>query len=251
VALYESLGDQVAQCVQAGPVQVVTGDCLAAVGALVGLQRGGFDPSIVWFHPYGDLHTVESSASGYLGGLPLRTAFGGDFPLLGKPLDLRAIPESRALLLDARDLDPAEEEYLANSQLAHTTVEEVSASDMPDGPILLHVDVDVIDSDEVPGLRFPAANGPTVSQVVAAAHRLISSGRSSRTRSHVPGSNQQVNKTSNDVATYSPRCFRPTSPNASQRFRTPTDASGRRQTSGPLTNDAEGRAAELLLLILS
>ena len=38
VALYEALADQVAQSVQAGPVQVVTGDCLAAVGTLVGLQ---------------------------------------------------------------------------------------------------------------------------------------------------------------------------------------------------------------------
>lgn len=177
VALYEALADKIAESVQAGPVQVVTGDCLAAVGTLVGLQRGGLDPSVVWFDAHGDLHTRETSTSGYLGGLPLRMALGGDFAVLGEPLGLRAVPEDRAILVDGRDLDTAEVDYLADSAITHTTVDGVSPAVMPDGPILLHVDVDVVDADEVPGLRFPAANGPTLSRVVAAAHRLISSGR--------------------------------------------------------------------------
>jgi arginase len=177
VALYDAYADGVAEKVDAGPVRTVTGDCLAAVGTLVGLQRGGLDPSIVWFDAHGDVHTVESSESGYLGGLALRMALGGDFTLLGEPLGLHALAEERAVLVDARDLDPPEERYLASSRVTRTTVDEVSPAVLPDGPLLLHVDVDVIDPRELPGLRFPAADGPTRSRVLAAVERLLRSGR--------------------------------------------------------------------------
>ena len=61
----------------------VTGDCLATLGTLVGLQRAGLDPSLVWFDAHGDVHTLKSSTSGYLGGMALRMAMGGDFTRLG------------------------------------------------------------------------------------------------------------------------------------------------------------------------
>jgi arginase len=176
-SLYDSLADQVAQGIADGPLKVVTGDCLATVGTLVGLQRAGLDPLIVWFDAHGDVHTSESSESGYHGGLSLRIALGGDFALLGEPLGLQSVAEDRAVLVDARDLDPAEERYLTNSRLTHASVEDVSLELLPDGPVLLHVDVDVVDAQEVPGLRFPAANGPTAAQVVEAVQRLVSTGR--------------------------------------------------------------------------
>src|SRR4051812_46174803 len=46
-------------------VDVVTGDCLLAAGTVLGLQRAGVDPAVVWFDAHGDVHTVESSSSGY------------------------------------------------------------------------------------------------------------------------------------------------------------------------------------------
>lgn len=177
VALYDAHADEVARAVGHGPVRVVTGDCLATVGTLVGLQRAGLDPSIVWFDAHGDVHTMASSESGYLGGAALRMVLGGDAELLGEPLGLRLLAEDRAVLVDARDLDPAETDYLARAGVTHTTVADVSAADLPDGPVLVHVDVDVIDPQEVPGLRFPAADGPSRSEVVDAVRRLLTSGR--------------------------------------------------------------------------
>jgi arginase len=104
-------------------------------------------------------------------------ALGGDSTLLSEPLGLRTLAEERAVLVGARDLDPAEERYLAGSRVTRTTVDEVSPELLPDGPVLLHVDVDVIDPRELPGLRFPAADGPTRSRVLAAVERLLRSGR--------------------------------------------------------------------------
>jgi len=72
-ALYSKVAGQVAQAAGRGtsPV-VVSGDCTTALGTMAGLQRAGIDAGIVWFDAHGDLQTLETTASGYLGGMPLR-----------------------------------------------------------------------------------------------------------------------------------------------------------------------------------
>lgn len=178
VAVYDALAHRVADDFSPDRLtRVVTGDCLATLGTLVGLQRAGLDPALVWFDAHGDVHTLASSTSGYLGGMALRMAMGGDVARLGGPLGLRPVPEDRAVLVDARDLDPAETTYLANSSVRHAAVADVSVNDLPDGPVLVHVDVDVIAGAEVPGLRFPVPNGPTTASVVSALARIFQSGR--------------------------------------------------------------------------
>jgi arginase len=78
------------------------------------------------------------------------------------------VPESRAVLVDARDLDPAEVDDLERSAVGHLQVDQVTSADLPDGPVILHIDLDVIDAGELPGFRFPAPNGPTNDSVLAA-----------------------------------------------------------------------------------
>jgi arginase len=177
-SLYDPLANQVAASLGAGgPTTVVSGDCLALLGTLAGVQRAGLDPAVVWFDAHGDVHTRASSTSGYLGGMALRMALGGDPEMLAGPLRLRPVPEGRAVLVDARDLDPAEVEYLETSSVTRTQVGEVDADDLPEGAVVVHVDLDVIDASELPGLRFPAGNGPTADSVIAAVTNLLSSER--------------------------------------------------------------------------
>lgn len=178
VTLYDRMADQVASDVATTELTtVVTGDCLALLGTLAGAQRAGLDPSVVWFDAHGDVHTLASSTSGYLGGLALRMAMGGDAERLAVPLGLRPLAEERAVLVGARDLDPAEAAYLATSRVRRGTVEDVRDSDLPAGPVILHVDVDVIDPSLVPGLRFPVAGGPSTPVVLEAVRRLVAGGR--------------------------------------------------------------------------
>ena len=139
---------------------VVVGDCLASLGTLAGLQRAGHDPSIVWFDAHGDIHTIASSTSQYLGGMPLRMMIGGDPDRLTGPLGIRTLAEDRAVLVDARDLDPGEVEFLATSRVRRSSVDELTAADLPPGPVLVHIDLDVIDAAEVPGMRFPVGRRP-------------------------------------------------------------------------------------------
>lgn len=174
-ALFELVSAEVADQVTGGTrPSVVSGDCLVAEAVLAGVQRAGVDASIVWFDAHGDIHSLESSTSGYLGGMPLRQIIGDHPELLADPLGLRPLPEERAVLVDARDLDPAEAEFLATSKVRRCPVDDVV---LPDGPLVLHVDVDVIDESELPGLKYPVGNGPSYDDVLASVRRIMATGR--------------------------------------------------------------------------
>lgn len=177
-ALDDAAADQIAAAVgDGGPAAVVSGDCLVAMAALAGAQRAGVDPGIVWFDAHGDVHTLDTTTSHYLGGLALRLILGAHPELLTRPLGLQPVAEGRALLVGARDLDPAETEYLQTSAVRRREVADLDAASLPDGPLIVHVDLDVTDPAELPGLLFPAPGGPPASQVVAAVHRILATGR--------------------------------------------------------------------------
>ena len=53
---------------------VASGDCLTALGTVAGLQAAGADPAVVWFDAHGDVQTPETTSSGYLAGMSLRSA---------------------------------------------------------------------------------------------------------------------------------------------------------------------------------
>jgi arginase len=156
---------------------VVAGDCMASLGTLAGLQRAGLDPGIVWLDAHGDVQTLETTTSGYLGGLPLRIAVGYRPELIATRIGLRAVPEHRVLLVGARDLDPPEVDYLRQAEIRQLTTAELTAAVLPDGPLYLHVDLDVVDPDEVPGLRFPAPSGPALADVTETLRRVLATGR--------------------------------------------------------------------------
>jgi arginase len=177
-ALHERVAAEVGRLLAGGErLDVVTGDCLVAVGTVLGLQRAGHDVGVVWFDGHGDVNTVESSTSGYPGGMSLRIVAGHRPAPWPGPEDLRGVAEDRIVLVGARDLDPPEVDYLGDSAIRQVSVPELSADDVPAGPVLLHVDLDVVDAAALPGLRYPVTPGPSPEEVVAAAKRVLATGR--------------------------------------------------------------------------
>ncbi len=176
--LYSAVGQAVADSTRRGarPV-VVSGDCTTSLGIMAGLQHGGLDPAIVWFDAHGDVQTLETTTSGYLGGLPLRLLMGYRPELICDRLGLRPVPEDRVVLAGARDLDPPETDYLATAAVHQTAVSALTPGDLPDGPLYVHLDVDVLDPAEVPALRYPAAAGVTGGELTAAVRMLLATGR--------------------------------------------------------------------------
>jgi arginase len=173
--LYDTVADVVGAAVKDGEVPYVfSGDCTTSLGTVAGLQRAGIDPSIIWFDAHGDVHTPQTTVSGYLGGMPLRLLTGVCPEVIADLLHLRPVPEEKITLVDARDLDSAEAGYLATAKITRAEVGEIV---LPDGPIYLHLDFDVVDSDQLPGLLFPAPGGPSVKKVARAVRRILDSGR--------------------------------------------------------------------------
>ena len=177
-ALYAGLvGAVAAEAGRGGRPVVMSGDCMMALGTMSGLQRAGVQAGIVWFDAHGDVQTLETTTSGYLGGLPLRLLMGYRPELIAARLGLRAVPEHQVALVDARDLDPPEVSYLAGAQIRRSEVGELDAAGLPGGPLYVHLDLDVIDSGQLPGLRFPAPGGPSPAQVTGALSALLGTGR--------------------------------------------------------------------------
>jgi arginase len=174
--LYEEVADAVAAEVRAGHVPVVvSGDCTTSLGVVAGLQRAGRDPHVVWFDGHADVQTPETTSSGYLGGFPVRQLVGGSDRTTPDRLGLQPIPEEHVVLVDVRDQDPPEVEYLARSAIRQVAVEEVGGV-LPPGPVYLHVDVDVTNPDDVAGLLIPAPGGPPLAAVTRAVRAVVAAG---------------------------------------------------------------------------
>ena len=165
-ARYGAVADRVAR---ADRPLVLAGDCLTAVGILAGVQRRRGNLSIIWLDAHGDFNTPEISVSGYLAGMSLAAATGRVPQLVGEPVALRAVPDERCLLIGARDLDPSEGDALAASRVERVAADPdaLRAALQKQSPtdVYLHLDVDIVDGSDLPGLRFPAPDGPTLSVV--------------------------------------------------------------------------------------
>ena len=172
--IYEQIAETVAASDDA-PV-IIAGDCTTSLGVLAGLQRPARDLGIVWFDAHGDFHTEQTTTSGYLGGLPLALAVGVGTPRLSR-LGLRPVPAGQTLLVDARDLDPAEGELLASSDVRRALTTTLTEHDLPAGSLYLHVDVDICDPAEFHDLLYPASGGPPLHDLRSALHRVVATGR--------------------------------------------------------------------------
>jgi len=181
--LYDAVARAVAATVLAntgrsgGHPVVLTGDCLISLGIVAGLQHAGADPAIVWFDAHGDVQTPETTASGYLGGMPLRLLAGYRPELIAARLGLRPVPEHRIVLAGARDLDPPEATYLASAAIRRREVIGLTTADLPAGPLYVHVDLDVIDAAGLPGLRYPVPGGPDAARLADSLRTLLATGR--------------------------------------------------------------------------
>ena len=156
---------------------VASGDCLTALGTVAGLQAAGADPAVVWFDAHGDVQTPETTSSGYLAGMSLRLLTEYRPELIASRLGLRPVPEDRIVLVGARDLDPPEVTYLDQAPIRRRQVTDLSVADLPDGPLYVHVDLDVIDAAQLPSLRYPTPGGPDAGQVADALSLLFGTGR--------------------------------------------------------------------------
>jgi arginase len=147
----DSLEEQSEELASALPERplVLGGCCCSHVGAVRGLAPRHERLAVVWLDSHGDLNTPETSPSGNEWGMPLRMLLDDD-----------VIPPSRVALVGARNLDPPEVEYLAETGIDDSLDRALADADA----VYVALDFDVLDPAEA-DVFMPEPKGPGVDAV--------------------------------------------------------------------------------------
>ena len=149
---------------------VLGGDCLTALGTLAGLGNSAAT-TVAWIDAHGDFNTPATTVSGYLGGMPLACAVGRGLDTLREAVGLEPLVEQHIALLGVRDLDSAESALLEQSELTVISANNIERREgnLRSATILLgataqlylHLDIDVLNNTDAPGVDYPAPGGLT------------------------------------------------------------------------------------------
>lgn len=174
----KTLADTAFAASETGLPVFLGGDHSLAAGTLAGMSRRAATEErplfVLWLDAHPDFHTLETTQSGNLHGVPLayatgRKGFGGSMPALKYPVDPRNV-----CLIGLRSVDAAEKAaVLAAGAVAHDMravdehgvvallrpfLERVSAAN---GLLHVSLDVDFLDPQIAPGVGTTVPGGAT------------------------------------------------------------------------------------------
>ena len=160
----------------AGKTPVVfANDCTSCLGLVKGLEAQS--PAILWYDSHGDFNTPETTPSGFLGGMPLAALVGRGNQHLMRGLGLAPIAEADVIVTDVRNLDPEEGRMLRESEVTiHETLESLRAAPLPEKPLYIHFDTDVVDCAEMPAMSYPEPGGPSLGECVESLRHALAAG---------------------------------------------------------------------------
>lgn len=151
---------------------VIGGDCGIELAAVERALASHTDVALVWFDAHPDLNTAASSPSGAFHGMVVRALLGeGPEGLSASP----ALSPHHLVLAGLRACDPAEDEFIESSGIRVVTPEAfedpaavadaVAATGATS--VYLHVDLDVLDPDDIDGVGFLEPFGVTTASLTA------------------------------------------------------------------------------------
>ena len=157
-------GDEMTRALAEGFTVVLGGDCTLAVGVVAG-ARAALEQAVglVYLDANADLNTPDTSPSGLLCGMALAMAMGrGPSEVTTAAGDPPAVRGEHVALLGYRQLDGSERRALGHLGLALpaeamkrlgmrvAAALALDAVENDDGPIVVHLDVDLVDASEMP-----------------------------------------------------------------------------------------------------
>jgi arginase len=187
-----AIAEAVAQARRLGKaILMAGGDCTHCTGILGGLQDAHGPAArvgLVWLDAHGDFNTPTTSRSGFLGGMPVAVCAGLAWPRWREGSHIVApLPTDRILLVDVRNLDPAEEQLIrATGAVVASAAPGFPGQDLGAAVaglaarcdlIYLHVDADILDESAVPSHGYKEPDGPDIDQVLAAIDTVMATGQ--------------------------------------------------------------------------
>lgn len=159
-------------------------NCNDLLGMLAGLKYdldgNARRVGLVFYDSHGDFNVPETTLSGMLGGMPVAVAAGHALHNLRQTTGLaEPLPMSDIMWGGVRDLDPLEADRFREYEVRQVSVQDIreisdnfrkqfnALADEVD-VVYVHVDMDVLEPDEVPGHPLTVADGPSSKDLAAA-----------------------------------------------------------------------------------
>ncbi|MFD1721698.1 arginase family protein [Amnibacterium endophyticum] len=184
VARYSSLTavrERVADALRAVPADhvplVIGGDCGVELAAVEHALRAAPDLAVVWLDAHADLNLPGASPSGAFHGMVARALLGqGAEGLVADP----ALDPGRLVLAGVRACDPPEDAFIAEAgvpMVSPAALEDpaalVAAVEATGATaVYVHVDLDVLDPEDIVGVAAPEPFGVRVPALTAAIRAL-------------------------------------------------------------------------------
>jgi len=163
-------------------VLVLGGDCAQSIGVIAGARRYYKHINLLWMDRDADLNTPATTPSGRIDGMVVAHIIGKGAPELvrfwGEPPLVR---EPDITLFGIDRLDPGEQELLGKSPLRYVLAVDIQSKGAVAAAkdalahlhadtreFVLHLDLDVISSDDLPAVNVPGSGGLTFAEVRAA-----------------------------------------------------------------------------------
>jgi len=159
-------------------------NCNDLLGMLSGLKYDSDGNArkvgLVFYDSHGDFNVPETTLSGMLGGMPVAVAAGHALENLRHTTGLiEPLPMSDIMWGGVRDLDPLEADRFREYEVRQVSVQDIrdisenfrkQFDEMAAGVdvVYVHVDMDVLEPDEVPGHGLAVPNGPSSIALAAA-----------------------------------------------------------------------------------
>ena len=140
-------------------VFLITPRCATAIATLPVVISNYPNVVILYFDAHGDLNTPASSASAYLGGMPITAALGVWDSGYGAGLK-----PNNLVHIGGRDLEEAEETFIAEHDILTLSKNDIEGklddlkNIIANKPVFIHLDTDVFDPSEVTA-EYAVANG--------------------------------------------------------------------------------------------
>lgn len=146
-------------------VLMAGGDCGVELAPIAAARaRYGDDLTVLWIDANPDVSTPETLPSGSFHGMVLRTLLGEGAADLVPDEPLMA---EQVVLTGIRAFEPGQREYLDESGIRWWGVVGFErAFDGLDGPVYVHVDLDVLDPEEFGSVCYREPDGPAVQAVI-------------------------------------------------------------------------------------
>lgn len=150
-------GGQISDALRAGLRPVLTAaDCSICMTTLREVGRERPEAVVLWLDAHADFHSPQSTESGYLGGMCLAAACGVWEPGL---VSADPFAPGAVVMAGVRDVDAGELPAMDVQGVVRAGGTEEVLEQVTDRQVFIHLDLDVLDPDVLPGAKFPVPGG--------------------------------------------------------------------------------------------